>query len=162
VITVDGVTGYQWKPFDSLSDDDRDLKYWLYRGAAGYQLTDQLHASLAVEHYDVDLKDGNTAFQAYELHEMASGQHRKDKIIVMASYILGGAEFGLDYEYDTGSFDPELGGGFVPQVADEAIAHDHNVPVGSLGFSGRYGGWNSLEKRDFDQQRLKAFMKVRF
>ncbi len=162
VITVDGVTGYQWKPFDSLSDDDRDLKYWLYRGSVGYQLSDQLHASLAVEHYDVDLKDGNTAFQAYQLHEMASGQHRKDKIIVMASYILGGAEFGLDYEYDTGTFDPEFGGGFVPQVADEAIAHDHNVPVGSLGFSGRYGGWNSLEKRDFDQQRLKAFMKVRF
>ena len=38
----------------------------------------------------------------------------------------------------------------------------HNVPVGSLGFRGRFGGWNSLETRDFEQNRLKAFMKVQF
>ena len=50
----------------------------------------------------------------------------------------------------------------MPQVATEQISIDHNVPVGSLGFSGRFGGWNSLEKRDFDQQRIKAFMKVQF
>jgi hypothetical protein len=162
VITVDGVTGYQWKPFDSISDDDRDLEYWLYRGSAGYQLTDQLYASVAWEHYDVDLKDGNTAFQAYQLHEMASGQHTKDKLILIASYVLGGAEFGLDYEYNTGSFKPDFGGGFVPQVADEEISQNFNVPKDSLGFFGRFGGWNSLADRDFDQQRLKAFMKVRF
>lgn len=162
VITVDGVTGYQWKPFDSVADDDRDLEYWLYRVAGGYQLTDQLHGTLAYELYDVDLKDGNTAFQAYQLHEMASGEHTKNKVILTASYVLGGAEFGLNYEYSFGDFKPDFGGGFVPQVADEATAEGNNVPVGSLGFRGRFGGWNSLEKRDFDHQRLKAFMKVRF
>jgi len=162
VITVDGVTGYQWKPFDSIHDDDRDLKYWLYRVAGGYQLTDQLYGSLAYERWDVELKDGNTAFQAYQLHEMASGDHTKNKIILTGSYVLGGAEFGIDYEYSFGDFEPDFGTGFVPQVADEATAASNNVPVGSLGFRGRFGGWNSLEKRDFDQQRLKAFMKVRF
>jgi hypothetical protein len=50
----------------------------------------------------------------------------------------------------------------VPQVADATIAAQHHVPVGSLGFAGRFGGWNSLEKREFTQQRLKAFMKVQF
>jgi hypothetical protein len=36
------------------------------------------------------------------------------------------------------------------------------VKEGSRGFKNRYGGWNSLEKRDFEQNRLKAFFKVRF
>jgi hypothetical protein len=36
------------------------------------------------------------------------------------------------------------------------------VPVGSRGFSGRFGSWNSLETRDFDHQHLKAYFKVRF
>ncbi len=37
VITVNGVTGYQWKPFDSLSDDDREMDYQLIQLGAGYQ-----------------------------------------------------------------------------------------------------------------------------
>ena len=64
VITVNGVTGYQWKPFDSLSDDDRDMDYKLYQVGAGYQFSDQVFGSLTVEIYDVALEDGNTAFQA--------------------------------------------------------------------------------------------------
>jgi hypothetical protein len=36
------------------------------------------------------------------------------------------------------------------------------VAVGSKGFSNRYGGWNSLETRSFEQMRLKAFMKAQF
>lgn len=162
VTGANGVVGYQWKPFDSVTDDDRDMDYLMFQVGAGYQLTDRLYASLAWERYDVELEDGNTAFQAYRLHEMASGQHDKDKLIVAASYILGGAEFGLHYEYDTGEFDPDFGGGFVPQVATDEISRNVNVPVGSLGFAGRFGGWNSLETREFDHQRLKTFMKVRF
>jgi hypothetical protein len=162
VITVNGVTGYQWKPFDSLSDDDRDMSYQLVQLGAGYQLTDNLYSSLTFERYDVDLKDGNTAFQAYQLHTMASGDHSKDKIILFARYTLGGAEFGFNYEYNKGSFDPDFGGGFVPQLADAQTAKDFGVPVGSPGFKGRFGGWNSLDKRDFKQERLKVYMKVRF
>ena len=162
VITVNGVTGYQWKPFDSISDDDRDMSYVLYQLGAGYQLTDQLFGQVTVEIYDVDLKDGNTAFQAYNLHELASGQHDKTKLMVYARYILGGAEFGMNYEYDTGSFDPDFGGGYVVQYADAATAASNNVKVNSAGFRNRFGGWVPAYKRDFNQQRLKAYMKVRF
>jgi len=93
---------------------------------------------------------------------MASGQHDKNKLMLYARYILGGAEFGLHYEYDWGTFDPDFGGGFVTQFADGDTSASNNVPVGSPGFRGRFGGWNPLFKRDFTQQRLKAFMKVRF
>ncbi len=162
VVTVNGVTGYQWKPFDSLSDDDRDMSYQMVQAGAGYQLSDNLYSSLTFERYDVDLQDGNTAFQAYQLHTMASGDHTKNKAILFARYTLGGAEFGFNYEYNYGTFEPDFGGGFVPQLADAQIAKDFGVPVGSRGFRGRFGGWNSLEDRDFRQHRLKAFMKVRF
>ncbi|MEM6455576.1 MAG: hypothetical protein AAF772_10810 [Acidobacteriota bacterium] len=162
VITVNGVTGYQWKPFDSLSDDDRDMDYTMFQLGAGYQLTDELYATVTWEHYDVDLQDGNTAFQAYNLHQMASGDHTKDKLILTAKYIIGGAEFGFNYEYSTGEFEPDFGGGFVPTFADENTASTYNVPVGSPGFFNRFGGWNSLATRDFEQSRLKAFLKVLF
>lgn len=162
VITVNGVTGYQWKPFDSLADDDRDMDYTMFQIGAGYQLTDEIYATIAFERYDVDLKDGNTAFQAYQLHEMASGEHQKDKLILTARYNIGGAEIGFNYEYNTGDFTPDFGGGFVVQFADEGTAADVSVPVGSPGFRGRFGGWNSLAKRDYDHQRLKAFLKVFF
>ncbi|HSN87117.1 MAG TPA: hypothetical protein VL025_10195, partial [Thermoanaerobaculia bacterium] len=162
VITVNGVTGYQWAPFDDLSDDDREMDYQLLQLGAGYQITDNLYSSLTFERYDVDLQDGNTAFQAYQLHNMASGDHIKNKVILFARYTLGGAEFGFNYEYNYGEFDPNFGGGFVPQIADAQTATDFGVPVGSLGFRGRFGGWNSLEEREFEQNRLKAFMKLRF
>lgn len=167
VITVtnpDGSTstGYQWKPWDSISDDDRDLKYHTYQLGVGYQLTNDLYGSLAYEYYNADLKDGNTAFQAYNLHEIASGKHNKNLAIAKFAYILGGATFGFEYQYNWGTFEPDFGGGFVVQYADQATADAHGVKVGSRGFSGRYGGWNSLEKRTFNQQRIQAFMKIIF
>lgn len=162
VITVNGVTGYQWKPFDSISDDDRDLDYTMYQLGAGYQLSDELYASLTYEYWDISLKDGNTAFQAYNLHEMASGEHQKNKLILQARYVLGGAEIGFNYEYNFGDFDPDFGDGFVVQYADVGTAQAVNVPIGSPGFSGRFGNWNSLLARDFEQQRLKAYVKIQF
>lgn len=162
VITVNGVTGYQWAPFDDIGDDDKEMDYRLVQIGAGYQLSDNLYSSLTYERYDVELFDGNTAFQAYQLHNMASGDHTKNKLMLFARYTLGGAEFGFNYEYNFGEFDPDFGGGFVPTQADAQTAADFGVPVGSLGFRGRFGGWNSLETRDFRQHRLKTFMKVRF
>lgn len=162
IITVNGVTGPQWKPFDSLSDDDRDMDYTLLQLGAGYQFTDNLYSSLTYEKYDVDLQDGNTAFQAYNLHSMASGQHDKNKLMLYGRYVLGGAEFGLNYEYNWGEFDPDFGGGFVTQFADADISNNNHVPVGSPGFRGRFGGWNSLLTRDFTHHRMKVFMKLRF
>jgi hypothetical protein len=162
VITVNGVTGYQFAPFDDLSDDDRDLDYKMIQLGAGYQLTDIVYGSLAYEHYTADLQDGNSAFQAYRFHELSSGEHNKNKVIVLLRFPIGGAEAGFNYEYAFGTFDPDFGTGFVPQVADAGTAGNVGVPVGSLGFAGRFGGWNSLETRDFDHQHLKAYFKVRF
>ncbi|MEM9555532.1 MAG: hypothetical protein AAGC60_14845 [Acidobacteriota bacterium] len=157
-----GETGYQWAPFDSLDDDDRDMDYRLIQFGGGYQLTDELWASLTFERYDVELLDGNTAFQAYNLHHMASGDHVRNKIMLNARYYIGGAEFGFAYEYNWGDFEPDFGDGFVVQFADAGTAAGVNVPEGSPGFRNRFGGWNSLADRDYEQNRLKAFMKVIF
>ena len=162
MITVGGVTGYQWKPFNDIADDNRDLSFSMIQLGGGYQFTDELYASLTYEHFDADLQDGNTAFQAYQLHEIASGDHSKDKISLKIRYFLAGMEFGLIYQYIDGTFKPDFGSGFVPQIADENIHETFGYPVGSLGFAGRFGGWNSLEERDFSHQRLKAFMKIAF
>jgi hypothetical protein len=162
VINVDGVSGYKWKPFDNIADDDRELNYTSFNLGAGYQLTDDLYMSLSYTKYLVDLKDGNTAFQAYNLHEMASGKHDKNQLSLKAKYILAGVEFGLEGQYAFGDFKPDFGTGFVPQIADEKVAADVGVALGSRGFEGRYGGWNSLETRNFEHVRLKMFMKAQF
>jgi hypothetical protein len=164
VITgANGQQGYQWKPFSDVSDDDRDLSYLMFQLGAGYQWTKDLYASLQYIHYTADLQDGNTAFQAYNLQEMASGKHQKNQLIAKFRYSLGGInECGLTYEYNFGTFEPDFGPGFVATKADESTSNNVHVPVGSLGFAGRYGNWNSLEKREFDQQRLKAYIKIGF
>jgi hypothetical protein len=163
VITVDGVTGYQWKPFDSISDDDRDLSYNMLQFGVGKQLTADFYSSVVYERYNADLVDGNTAFQAYQLHEMAGGKHHKNKFIWVGRYILPGLpEAGFQFEHNWGDFEPDFGGGFVPTIADETISRDHHVPVGSPGFFGRFGGWNSLATREFSQSRFKGYMKIVF
>ncbi|WP_224361529.1 hypothetical protein [Hyalangium versicolor] len=162
VISVNGQTGYQWKPFDSLSDDDRLLRYYAFTAGAGYQVSDDLYASLSYTKYLANLFDGNTAFQAYNLHEMASGFHNKNSILLKAKYILAGVEFGAEAQYAFGTFKPDFGTGFVPTVADEQTAKEHNVAVGSRGFFNRFNGWNSLEEREFEHYRAKVFMKAQF
>jgi len=152
----------QWKPFTSLADDDRELDYFSFNVGAGYQLSDSLYVSLAYAKYLASLVDGNTAFQAYNLHEMASGDHDKNQFILKGKYVLAGVEFGLEGQYSFGTFEPDFGSGFVPQAADAAQAEQTGVAVGSPGFAGRFTGWNSLLEREFDEYRLKAFMKAQF
>ena len=163
VTGANGQQGYQWKPFSSISDDDRDLSYFMMQLGAGYQWTRDLYGSLEYLYYNADLQDGNTAFQAYNLMEMASGKHQKNQLIAKFRYTLGGlSECGLVYEYNFGTFEPDFGDGYVATRANVDTANNVHVPLNSLGFSGRYGNWNSLEKREFDQQRLKAYIKILF
>ena len=130
---------------------------------AGYQLSDDLYGSLTFERYDVDLQDGNTAFQAYQLHEMASGDHHQEQADPEGALRPGGRRVRPRCgQYDSGSFEPDFGGGFVPQIADAQIHEGLRLRVGSPGFRGRFGGWNSLTERDFNQHILKACMKVQF
>lgn len=157
-----GETGYQFKPFDNIADDDRVLDYTTFTAGAGYQFTDDLYVSASYSKFFADLLDGNTAFQAYNNHEMASGKHNKNQLLLRARYILSGVEFGLEGQYAFGTFKPDFGDGFVTQFADETISTDHNVAVGSRGFTNRNGGWNSLEEREFTHLRMKAFMKAQF
>jgi hypothetical protein len=161
-VTVDGVTGKQWKPFTSVEDDDRDLKYTLINVGGGYQLTEDLYGTLAFSHYTIDLTDGNTAFQAYRLHEMAGGKHNKNQLDAKFRYALSGTELGFEYQINFGTYEPDFGDGFVVQKATQDDANNVHVRVGSRGFRGAYGNWNSLEKRTFEQQRIKAFLKVQF
>jgi hypothetical protein len=163
VITVNGNTGYQFKPFDSLSDDDRNLDYYTLQLGAGYQLTNDLYASLSYEYYHAKLEDGTTAFSAYRAHEMAAGTHDKNLVILRAKLPIGGADIGFEYQYDFGTFKPDFGTGYVVQYASADQANNVHVPVGSPGFSNTpWGDWNSLLTRDFTHTRLKAYMKVQF
>lgn len=179
------ISGPQWKPFRSLSDDDRDLKYWSFNLGAGYQLSDELYVSLTYAKYLADLVDGNTAFQAYRgEHPMVSGDHDKNQFIVNAKYILAGIEFGLEGQYNFGSYEPDFGqvcsasgqaDCFVIQrVETQQQAEIVGFPVGTRGFFSRNGGanatggidgnpvFNPIDKRDFTAWRLKAFMKAQF
>ncbi len=168
VITVNGVTGYAYKPFNDVSDDDRDLKYYLVMIGAGYQLSNDLYGTLSYEYFDADLKDGTTAFQGYGNHEWAAGKHKKNRVTLKFKYILAGAEIGWEYQYVFGTFDPasvaeDIAQGFVPQFASLGTAQSRFVPVGSPGFQNFNGfGFQSLAKRTFDEQRIKAFMTVQF
>lgn len=152
----------QWKNFDSLSDDDRKMQYWAFTAGVGKQVTDQLYLGLSYVKYLVDLNDGNTAFQAYNLQEMASGKHDKNQFILKGKYNLSGVEFGGEGQYAFGTFKPDFGGGYTPQAANATQAADTGVAVGTLGFANRYGGWNTLETRDFAEWRVKVWMKAQF
>ena len=96
--------------------------------------------------------------------EMASGKHQKNQVIAKFRYTLGGlSECGLVYEYNFGTFEPDYGDRLrrAPRRARTrpTTSTSRSAPSAS---SDRYGGWNSLEKRDFDQQRLKAYIKILF
>jgi hypothetical protein len=160
----DDKTGYNFKPFDSIDDDDRELKYTSFSLGAGYQLTDDLYMSLSYAKFLADLKDGTTAFRAYGSHQMASGQHDKNLVSLKAKYILAGVEFGAEAGYAFGTFSPDYyGEGFVMQKATEQIAKDRKITVGTKGFTATdYGDWYNLENRAFQQMRMKVFMKAQF
>ncbi len=144
-------TAGQWAAFDSLDDDDKFLEMYLYEIGAGYQLTDELYADLTWQYYDVDLIDGNTGFQGNRSHRMAGGDHKKNNLILDASYMVGGAEFGMVYQYAFGEWAPDFGDGFTPTTQD-----------GERGFVDSWGTFQSLEKREYTHIRMKAYMKLLF
>ncbi len=163
--------GNLYKSFSSLSDDDRDMKYWTYQVGVGYQFRPEFYAGLRFENYNVDLQDGNTAFANFNgAHVLASGKYNKNKLAALLKYNLGGAEFGLEYQYNFGSFDPNYGSGFVPYLIDGKPYFIPTFCTGQEWCNGGYPGVPSwinptampLFKRDFSQQRLKAYLKVAF
>ena len=160
-------TGYAFEPFDDVADDDRAVKYFTFALGAGYQFTDALYLSLHYQKYMADVWDGNTALQSYGFHEMVTGYHDKNQLVLKAKYVLAGVEFGLEGQWTFGRFTPytdDLGVGtrFVPQYADAARSASLHIPEDSMGFATRNGGWNPLYNRAYSQARMKAFMKAQF
>ncbi len=146
---TDSPDGY-WADFDSLDDDDKQMDMYVYELGAGYQLTGELYCDLTWQYYDVDLVDGNTAFQANRVHVMAGGSHKKNIINLHTSYLVGGAEFGMDYQWAFGEWAPDFGDGYIPvQSGDEVVFRGANGDV-------------SLETQEYTQGRMKAYMKLLF
>nr|MEE4269177.1 hypothetical protein [Candidatus Krumholzibacteria bacterium] len=148
--------GQVWKSFNDKADDDKQMDMMVFEFGAGKQLTDELFADLTFVAYDVDLVDGNSAFQAWNAHTMAGGQHNRNDIILTANYIVGGVEFGGTWQFAFGEYAPDYGDGYTVEYRTK--------PDGTQqpGFTGRWGRWNSLEKQKFDHRRMKVYMKLNF
>jgi len=142
------------KLFTDLSDDDKQMDMYLYEIGAGYQLTDELYLDLTYQYYDVDLVDGNTAFMGNRSHRMAGGTHVKNNIIADASYLVGGAEFGMIYQWSFGEWAPDFGDGYTV-VTDPGGSGDR-------GFINNWGVFESTETHEYTHIRMKAYMKVLF
>jgi hypothetical protein len=163
LVTVGDKTGYAFKPFDSIDDDDRELNYTTFSLGAGYQMTDDLYMSLSYAKFLADLKDGTTAFHAFSSHQMASGRHDKNLVSLKAKYILAGVEFGAEAGYAFGTFTPDYyGSNFLMQEAPANIAAERKIPEGTKGFTTQYNNWYNLDDRTFQQMRMKVFMKAQF
>lgn len=140
------------KLFTELTDDDKQMDMYLYELGAGYQLTEELYLDLTWQYFDVELVDGNTAFMGNRSHRMAGGVHKKNNIILDASYMVGGAEFGMIYQFAFGEWAPNFGDDYtVVTNAD-----------GERGFINNWSGFESLEKREYTHNRMKAYMKLLF
>ncbi|MBD3219650.1 hypothetical protein GF314_00285 [bacterium] len=140
------------KLFTDLADDDKQMDMYLYEIGAGYQLTDELYLDLTYQYYDVELVDGNTAFMGNRSHRMAGGDHVKNNIIADASYMIGGAEFGMIYQWSFGEWAPNFGDDYTVVTNDD----------GDRGFINNWGGFESTEKREYYHSRMKAYMKLLF
>jgi len=159
-LTDDGVMGHygspdeagQWAEFDSIDDDDKKMTMNMFQLGAGYQLSSELFCDLTWEVYAVDMLDGNTAFQGNRAHRMTGGKHTKNNVILHADYMVGGAEFGMDYQWSFGDWAPNFGDGYNPTVNDD----------GEVGFVDSWGVFQSLSKREYTHNRMKTYMKVRF
>jgi hypothetical protein len=163
-----GAVNPDWIPNVGLGGcvncDDREAEYsqWLF--SVGYQLHPDLYAKLIYGHYEVDLVDGTidvapvgldaaSALPTIGWLEYTTGEHTKDLYGVELNYFLSGVEFGAAAEWWTGDYDPEFytdnnGRRARLRPAGDFVA----TPLGNI----------STKDYDYDQYRLKAFMKVSF
>jgi hypothetical protein len=98
--------------------DDREADYDTYGISAGYQLTQDLYATLYYEHHEVELIDGTIdvapvglnfeASNDFGFAEYMTGKHVKDRLGLTFSYILSGVQFGGAVDYFWGTYDPRF------------------------------------------------------
>lgn len=159
---ADLADAYTLSLVEHVNYDDREADYTSYGISLGYQLFSDLHVSLDLEHYEVDLFDGTIDvtppnMEAWEPEfgwiNYMTGQHDKDKLALRLKYFLSGLEFGLNTQWIEGTYDPEfyngVGGGIERiNPATSSVA----TPLGEI----------STATVEFEHYRLKAFMKVQF
>ena len=149
--------------FGCVSCDDREAEYYSYGLSMGYQLHPDLYAKLWYEYWTVDLFDGITDVAPVgcgsecapgSWAEYMTGEHTKNRVGLQLSYFLSGVEFGGTIDYFWGDYDPDFytvndAGQIVEFIpAGDTVA----TPMGNI----------SRQEVDFNQYRLKAFMKVSF
>jgi hypothetical protein len=143
--------------------DDREAEYSQLGFSFGYQLHPDLYGKINVGRYEVDLVDGTIDVAPVALGfegspatgyvEYLTGEHTKDMIGVELNYFLSGVEFGAIAEWWTGDYDPEF-------YVDNNGRRSRLRPAGD--FVTTPLGNISTDDYDYDQYRLKAFMKVSF
>ena len=64
---------------------------------------------------------------------------------------------GGTWQFAFGEYAPNYGDGY---TVEYRVKGDGSTL--EPGFTGRWGRWNSLEKKKFDHRRMKAWMKLNF
>jgi hypothetical protein len=158
---------------DDVGYDDREATYHTFGFSAGYQVTPDLYGRFLWDHHTIDLIDGiidvapvGMGFEAnndFGYAEYATGEWVKDRIGFQFSYFLSGVEFGASIDWLFGSYEPvflvgEDGALLSIHPEDPRILTDVDgrrsvvTPLGNI----------PMDEVDFEQYRLKAFMKVGF
>jgi hypothetical protein len=152
-----------WIPNQSLGGclecDDRSADYDTYGISAGYQLHPDLYAKLIYELHKVELIDGTidvipVGAQSWMTWvNYLTGETTKNRLALDFSYFLSGVEFGGTFDYFWGDYDPsfytDLDGRRVRlQPGGDAVP----TALGNI----------STKGYDYDQYRMKIFMKVSF
>jgi len=158
----------QWR--DCVGCDDRDAEYAQYGISVGYQLHPDLYATILYDYWDVSLVDGtvDTAKPVNSVDgggfefsnnfgylEYMTGDHTKNRIGVNLNYFLSGVEFGASADWFWGDYDPT----FYTRNPDTS-KRSKLVPSGD--FVATPLGNIDTGNTDYNQYRLKAFMKVSF
>jgi hypothetical protein len=144
--------------------DDRRADYDTYGISAGYQLTQDLYATLLYELHEVELIDGTIdvapvglgfeAANAYGYAEYLTGDTSKNRVGMNFTYFLSGLQIGGTIDYFWGDYDPvfytnDADGRRVKLIPAGATVATPlgNIPVSSV---------------DLSQYRMKVWLKVVF
>jgi len=146
--------------------DDREADYDTWGISAGYQLTQDLYATLIYENHKVELIDGTIdvapvgmggeASQDTGYIEYLTGEHNKERVGVNFSYFLSGVEFGGTFDYFWGTYDPYFydvdENGHRARIALAPGETYVKTPLGNI----------PTATLDLGQYRMKIWMKVNF
>jgi hypothetical protein len=158
-----------WIPNEGLSGcvecDDREADYDTYGFSVGYQLHPDLYAKLTYELHQVELIDGTidvvpVGIPAFIMDPKTgwanylTGDTTKNRVALDFSYFLSGVEFGGIFDYYWGDYNPY----FFTDLDGKRV----RLAPGGQGAIATPFGDISTKGNDFNQYRMKIFMKVSF